>query len=94
MMFPTDFLKKLRIYLWSLGIFNLLWVLAPSWQHIGCQFVSAEPSQTILLIDRSEPRFESHTGGKIRKTLKNNGNFDVYCQFLAKSDSNLFGPDQ
>ena len=27
----------------------------------------------ILLIDRSEPRFESHTGGKIRKTLKNDG---------------------
>ena len=30
-------------------------------------FLSAEPSQTILSIDRSEPRFESHTGGKIRK---------------------------
>ena len=65
--------------------------LTASWLPI---FVSAKHSQTILLIDRSEPRFESHTGGKIRKTLKNNGNFDVYCQFLAKSDSNLFGPDQ
>ena len=30
-------------------------------------FVSAEPSRTILSIDRSEPRFESHTGGKITK---------------------------
>ena len=50
-------------------------------------FVSAEPSQTILLIHRSEPRFKRHTGGKITKTLKNNGNFDGLCQFLAKSDS-------
>ena len=50
--------------------------LAASWLPI---FVSAEPSQTILLIDRSEPGFESHTGGKIWKTLKNNGNFEVFC---------------
>ena len=41
-------------------------------------FVAAGPSQTILSIDRSEPRFESHTGGKIRKTLKNNETFDVF----------------
>ena len=41
-------------------------------------FMSAEPSETILLIDRYETRFESHTGGKIRKTLKNNQNFDVF----------------
>ena len=40
--------------------------------------MSAKPSQTILLIDRSEPRFESQTGGKIKKTLKNNENFD-FC---------------
>ena len=40
--------------------------------------MSAEPSETILLIDRYETRFESHTGGKIRKTLKNNQNFDVF----------------
>ena len=46
--------------------------------------MSAEPSGTIVLIDRFEARFESHTGGKIRKTLKNNG----------KSDSKLFHPDQ
>ena len=45
------------------------------WQPI---FVVAGPSQTILSIDRSEPRFESHTGGKIRKTLKNNEAFDVF----------------
>ena len=56
-------------------------------------FVSAEPSRTILLIDRSEPRFESHTGCKI-KTLKNDENFDVFCSFLAKSNSKLFCPDQ
>ena len=42
------------------------------------KFVSAEPSQTILSIDRSEPRFERHTGGKITKTLKNDGNFDGF----------------
>ena len=29
------FLKKN----WSLGIFTFLWVLAPSWQHLGCQFL-------------------------------------------------------
>ena len=32
--------------------------------------MSAEPSRAILSIDRSEPRFESHTGGEIMKTLK------------------------
>ena len=41
-------------------------------------FVSAEPSQTILSIDRSEPRFESYAGGKIMKTLKNDENFDDF----------------
>ena len=65
--------------------------------------MSAEPSQTILSIDRSEPRFKSHTGAKIRKTKKKyNGNFDVFSLFvfvlfflfLAKLDSNLFHPDQ
>ena len=38
-MFPTDFWKKLRIYLWSSGIFTFLWVLAPPWQHFGCRFL-------------------------------------------------------
>ena len=33
-------------------------------------FVSAKLSWTILSIVRSEPRFESHTGGKITKTWK------------------------
>ena len=41
-------------------------------------FVSAKPSQTVLPIDRSEPRFESHTGGKMRKTLNNDENIDVF----------------
>ena len=40
--------------------------LTESWLPI---FVSAEPSRTILSVDRSEPRFESRTGGKIRKNL-------------------------
>ena len=35
--------------------------LTASWVLI---FVSVEPSRTILSINRSEPRFESHTGGK------------------------------
>ena len=34
--------------------------------------VSAKPCQTILLIVRSEPRFKSHTGGKIRQTFRLN----------------------
>ena len=49
--------------------------LTASWLPI---FVSAKPSQTILT-DRSESRFESHTVGKIAKTLKNDGNFDSFC---------------
>ena len=56
--------------------------------------MSAEPSQTILLIDRSEPRFESHTRGEIIKTLKNGGNFESFCSFSAKSSSKLFCPGQ
>ena len=40
--------------------------------------MSAKPSQTVLPIDRSEPRFESHTGGKMRKTLNNDENIDVF----------------
>ena len=51
-------------------------LLTASWLTI---FVSAKSSRTILLIDRSEPRFKSHTGGKIRITLKNNKKFDVFC---------------
>ena len=56
--------------------------------------LSAESSRTISLIDRSELRFKSHTGGKIRTTLKNNKNFDIFCYFLAKSGSKSFRPDQ
>ena len=63
--------KKRRICLWILGIFTFQWVLAPSWQNLGCRcFVSAETSRTILSVDRSEPRFESRTGGKIRENLE------------------------
>ena len=50
--------------------------MTASWLPI---FVSAEPRWTILPIDRSEPRFESHTGGKIRTTVKNDENFAVFC---------------
>ena len=37
--------------------------LTASWLPI---FVSAEPSWTILSIDRSEPKLKSHTEGKIQ----------------------------
>ena len=47
-----------------------------SWLAI---FVSAESSQTVLLIDRSEPRFDGCTGGKARITLKNNKIIDIFC---------------
>ena len=50
-------------------------LLTASWLAI---FVSVESSQTSLLIDRSEPRFETHAGGKIRITLKNK-NFGIFC---------------
>ena len=68
--FQQIFEKKLKIYLWSLGIFTFVsssTFLTAFWPLI---FVSAEPSRAILSIDRSEPRFESHTGGEIMKTLK------------------------
>ena len=42
-------------------------------------FVSAEPIRTIFSIDRSEPRFESHTGSKRRKILKKDENLDIFC---------------
>ena len=51
-------------------------------------FKSVKPSQTIFSIDRSEPRFESHTGGKIRKTLKNDGNFEVFINFRLNQIQN------
>ena len=50
--------------------------MAASWLPI---FISVKPSQIILSIDRSEPRFESHTEGKIRKTLKHDENFAIFC---------------
>ena len=56
-MFPTDIWK----YHFSVSSSTFM---TASWMLI---FVSAEPSWTILSIDRSEPRFESHTGGKVRK---------------------------
>ena len=48
-------------------VFSLFCELTAFWLLI---FVSTEPSRSILLIDRSESRFESHAGGKITKTLK------------------------
>ena len=62
--------------------------LTPFWLPL---FVSAEPSQTILSIDISEPRFESHTQGKIMKTLKNDENLTVFVNFHLHQIQNCFG---
>ena len=74
------FLKKTYNLLLKFGYFHFSvsssTFLTAFWLPL---FVSAEPSRTILSIDRSEPRFESHTGGKITKTLKIVGNFDGFC---------------
>ena len=51
-------------------------LLTASWLAI---LVLTKSSETILSIDRSEPRFESQTGGKIRITLKSNKNFNIFC---------------
>ena len=66
--------------------------MTASWLPI---FVSAEPSQTILskYINRSKQRFESHTGGKISKTLEKDKNFAIFCQFSTKLDSKFFRPN-
>ena len=56
--------------------------------------MSAESSWTILSVDKSEPRFRSHTVGKIRKTLKTDGSFYIFCEFLTKSVSKLLHPYQ
>ena len=55
----------------SFSVSFSIFLLAP-WLSI---FASAEPSQAILLMDRSEPRFESHTGVKIRKKCKKQWKF-------------------
>ena len=53
--------------------------------------MSAESSLTILLIGRSGPRFERHTGGKVRIALKNNKNFDVFVNFRLNQIQNCSG---
>ena len=65
------FLKKTQNLPLKFGYFHFSvsssTFMTASWLPI---FVLPEPSRTILSIDRSEPRFKSHTGGKIRKTEK------------------------
>ena len=79
--FPNRILKKKTYNLpLKFGYFHFSvssgTFMTASWLPI---FVSAEPSRTMLSIDRSEPRFESHTRGKTRRTLKNDENFAVFC---------------
>ena len=69
------FSKKAKNLPLKFGYFHFS-VSSTSWLLI---FVPAKPIRPILSIDRSEPRFECHVRGKIRKTLKNNGNFDIFC---------------
>ena len=54
-------------------------LLTASWLPI---FLSAKSSRTVLLIDRSEPRFDGRTGGKIRMTLKSKENIDVFFNYF------------
>ena len=56
--------------------------------------MSDEPSRAILSIDRSEPRFKSHTGDKITKTLKNDENFDGFVNFQLHQIQNCFGQNK
>ena len=86
--FQQIFEKKLRIYLWSLGIFTFPWVLAPSWLHFGCRFLCqsslVELYYRLIYLNQDS----SHTGGKITKTLKNNGNFNSFCWFRLNQIQN------
>ena len=58
-----------------------------SWLPI---FMSPEPSWTMLSIDRSEPSFEHHTRGKIRKTLKTMEIFMFFVNFQQYYIRNCF----
>ena len=46
-------------------------------QKIGGNWLLTSP--ICSAVDRSQPRFKSHTGGIIRKTKKNNENLDFFC---------------
>ena len=66
-------------------VFSLFCELTAFWLLI---FVSTEPSRSILLIDRSESRFESHAGGKITKTLKKRCKFSRFVDFQLNQIQN------
>ena len=90
-MFLTDVWKKLRIYLWSLGIFTFLWVLAPSWQHFGCHSL-CQPNPVELyyrLIDLNQDL--KIIRGKITKTLKTMKILTVFVNFHLHQIQNCFG---
>ena len=53
--------------------------------------MSAKSSQTVLLIDRSETRFDGRTGAKIRITSKDNKNIDVFVNFWLTQIQNCSG---
>ena len=76
------FLKKTQNLLLKFGYFHFSVSSSTFLTAFGLPlFVSAELSGTILWTDRSEQRFESHTGGKITNTLKTMGNSKVFVNF-------------
>ena len=53
--------------------------------------MSAESSRIVLLIDRSESRFDGRTKGKMRITLNNNKNIEVFVNFWLNQIQNYSG---
>ena len=72
--FQQIFEKKLNIYLWSLGIFTLLWVLAPSWQHFGCRFFCqqslVELHYRLIDLNQDSKVIKGVKKGKLKKTTE------------------------
>ena len=72
--FQQIFEKKLNIYLWSLGIFTFLWVLAPSWQHFGCRFLCqqslVELQYRLIDLNQDSKALQGVKKGKLKKTTE------------------------
>ena len=72
--FQQIFEKKLNIYLWSLGIFTFLWVLAPSWEHLGCRFLCqqslVELQYRLIDLNQDSKVIQGVKKGKLKKTTE------------------------
>ena len=68
----SRFWKKLQIYLWNLGIFTFLWVLAP-WQHLGCRFLChsnlVELYYQLIDLNQDLKVIQGVKSGKLKKTM-------------------------